>query len=249
MINHTRTLIFVAAAVIATQACGREAGDDRAVETRTNDGTLANVMSADSASERGVALVRVVNAVPMSRELMIRADETHVLPSVKFQGASAYQPIDQTWATFQVGDTVGGTFVPLNTNRELLTNGDRYSLIVLKNQDGTKFETLIVRDQLVQEPGKAAIRIVHAAPGVREVIVRPRGGDDLVNGLDYGEEHAYKMIDPWSGMLEVRADNRNETLLTTPKLNFEAGKAYTLVLSRTAQGKVDLFWFADSPTN
>lgn len=249
MLNHTRSLILVAAAVIATQACGREAGDDRAVETRSEDGTLANAMSADSADERGVALVRVVNAVPMSRELMIRADEMHVLPSVKFQAASAYQPIDQTWAAFQVGDTVGGTFVPLNTNRELLTNGDRYSLIVLKNQDGTKFETLVVRDQLVQEPGKAAIRIVHAAPGVREVIVQPRNGERLVEGLDYGEEHAYKMIDPWSGVLEVRADNRNESLLSTPKMTFEAGKAYTLVLSRNQQGKVNLFWFADSPTS
>lgn len=246
MPNHTRTLALFAAAIIVTQACGREAGDDRTVETRTEDGTLA-AMSADSADERGVALVRVVNAVPMSREMMIRADEMHVLPAVKFRGVSAYQPIDKTWASFQIGDTVAGTFVPLNTNRELLTNGDRYSLIVLKNQEGTNFETLVVRDQLVQEPGKAAIRVVNAAPGLREVIVQPRNAERLVEGLDYGEEASYRTIDPWSGVLEIRADNRNESLITTPKMTFEAGKAYTLVISRTPQGKVDLFWFADSP--
>ncbi|MBL0938105.1 MAG: DUF4397 domain-containing protein [Gemmatimonadaceae bacterium] len=243
----SRTLALLTAAFLST-ACG-ETKSDQAVETQTDDGTLVSAMTPETANAQGSAMVRVVNAVPMSRDLMIRADENHVLPSVKFGKVSDYQSIDQTWASFQVGDTLAGTYTPLTTNREMLTNGERYSLIVLKNEKGDNFETLVVRDQYVQDPTKAAIRVVHAAPGVKEVIVQPRGGERIVEGLDYGEDDAYTMVAPWEGVLEIRADERNTPVLVTPKVSFEAGKAYTLVVSRDAKGKASLFWFADSPQN
>lgn len=247
MMPRTRTYLLLAAATLTTQACNRDR-DDRAVQTQSDAGTLVSSLSPDSADKRGLALIRVANAVPTSRGLVIRSDDTHVLPTVKFGMVGAYQPIDQTWASFQVGDTLGGTFVPLTTNRELLTNGERYTLIVLRNEQGTAFETTVVRDQQVTAPGKASLRFVHAAPGIKEVIVQPRGGAAFVEGLDYGEDYVDREIDPWNGVLEVRADRGTKPLLVTPTANFEAGKAYTVVLTRSAQGKIGLFWYADSPS-
>lgn len=241
-----RNATLVATLMLAAAGCSRDRGDDRTVKTESDAGTLASTLSGDSAARRGVALVRVANAVATTRDLVLRADESHVMPAVKFGTVGAYQPIDETWVSFQVGDTVAGTFVPLNSNRELLTNGDRYTLVVLRNAEGTGFETRIVRDRPAASPGKAAVRFVHAAPGIREVIVQPRGSSPLVEGLDYGDDYVDREIDPWSGVLEVRADQANAPVLVTPKAIFEAGKAYTVVLVRAAKGKVDLFWFADS---
>lgn len=247
MTRASRTLALLTAAFFSTQACSKSADDQQAVETRTDDGTLVSAMTPENADAEGSAMIRVVNAVPLSSDLIVRADEMHSLPSVSYGQVSDYHSIDKTWASFQVGDTVAGTFAPLNTNRALLSNGARYTIVVLKNEQGDSFETRIARDEYVAEPNKVAVRVIHASPGIKEVKVQPRGGEVLVEGLDYGDEESYLQINPWSGVLEVRADERNEPMLVTPKVNFEAGKAYTLVLSRDKKGKVELFWFADAP--
>lgn len=95
----SRTLALLTAAFLST-ACSRDANTDRAVETQTDDGTLVSAMSPDNADSRNSAMVRVVNAVPMSQNLVIRADENRALPSVDYGSVSEYQLIDDTWTTF-----------------------------------------------------------------------------------------------------------------------------------------------------
>jgi len=244
-----RTTAVAVATLLVTQACAKDSQTEKSVETTTSDGQISASMSGDSADKRGVALVRVVNAVPDSKELQIRADDQRMLPMVGFQKVSGYTPIDATWATFQIGGASSAAFLPLNTNREMLTDGHRYTIVVLRSEDGSTYDTRVMKDAIETEAGKARLRVVHAAPGAGEVQIRAKGGETLFEGLDYGDDDGFKSLDPWSGMLEVRSNDGKTLLLSTPKLMLDAGKSYTVVVSRTTAGKLEAFWFEDAQIN
>lgn len=239
----------ILATLIVIQACAKESQTDRAVETSTAEGQLGSSISGDSADDRGVALVRVVNAVPASSDLQVKADDQRLLPMVGFQQVSGYTPIDQSWATFQVGDAGGAAFAPLSTNREMLTDGHRYTLVILRSEDGSTYETRVIKDAIETEVDKARLRVIHAAPGAGEVQIRAKTGETLFDGLDYGDDDGFKSLAPWSGRLEVRSDDGKNLLLSTPEMKLDAGKSYTVVLSRTSEGKLSTFWFEDVQVN
>jgi len=244
-----RNTALAVVTVLATQACAKESQTDRAVETKTADGQLSASISGDSADKRDVALIRVVNAVPASKDLQVRADDQRVLPAVGFQKVSSYTSIDQTWAKFQVGDASGSAFVPLNTNREMLTDGHRYTIVLLRNEDGSGYETRVIKDAIENEVGKARLRVIHAAPGAGEVQVRARSGEALFDGVDYGDDDGFKSIAPWTGILDIKTNDGKTVLLSTPAMTLDAGKSYTVVITRTDKGKLGAFWFEDSQVN
>jgi hypothetical protein len=244
-----RTTALAFATIIATQACAKESQTDQPVETRTADGQLSASISGDSADKRGVALVRVLNAAPTSKDLQVRADDQRMFPAVKFKGVSAYTPIDQTWATFQVGDSSTSAYAPLSTNREILTDGHRYTIVVLRSEDGSKYETKVIKDAIENEAGKARVRVIHAAPGAGEVQVSARNGETLFSDVDYGDEDGFKSIAPWTGMLDIKSKDGKTTLFSTPSMTLDAGKSYTVVVTRSDKGKLEAFWIEDSQVN
>jgi len=174
---HTRSPIALAAAALLLAACGGDAQTDKAVATSTADGSLATSMSGDSADTRGQAMVRVVNASPMTENLIVRSDETHALPAVSYKKVTQYQLIDKNWVKFQVGGMSGGEYLPLETNREMLADGHRYSLIVIRDEQGTGYRTRVLRDEISSDMTRAHLRVIHAAPGIDEVTVIARGGE------------------------------------------------------------------------
>ncbi len=244
-----RTTALALAALFTTQACAKDSQTDKSVETKTADGQLSASISGDSADKRGVALVRVVNAVPTTADLHIRADEQRMLPMVKFQKVSDYTAIDQSWAKFEIGDASGSVFLPLNTNRELLTDGHRYTIVVLSNEDGSGYETRVIKDAIESEAGKSRLRIIHAAPGAGEIQVRARSGETLFDGVDYGDDDGFKSIAPFTGIIDVRTNDGKTVLLSTPAMTMDAGKSYSVVITRSAKGKLGAFWFEDTQVN
>ncbi|MEO6445298.1 MAG: DUF4397 domain-containing protein [Gemmatimonadaceae bacterium] len=239
------TSMLVTAAVLA--ACGRDAQTDEAVTTRTADGEASTSISGDLADKRGEALVRVVNAVSGAKGLSVRADETHALPTVDYKAVSPYQPIDKTWVSFQVSGESNGAYMPLETNREMLVDGHRYTMVVMREADGDAYRTRIVRDNISDDMSKAHLRVIHAASGVDEVDVVARGGDKLFEGVNFSSEAGFKDLDPWKGTLEIRTEDGNKLLLTVPNVNLQAGRSYSIVLTRGAQGKLEAVRFEDMP--
>jgi hypothetical protein len=202
-------------------------------------------MSGDSADKRGVALVRVVNAVPNAARLVVRADRDHQLKAAEFEHVTDYQPIDRNWVTFEVGTGTDTVFRPLATNREMLTDGFRYTIVVMR--DSAKgFETRVLRDEISADSTRAFLRVIHAARGTDEVNVVRRGGDTLMDGVNFASEAGYKAMEPWTGTLEFRTESGNKLLHSIPNLSLQAGRSYTIVLTRTAAGKVESFRFDDS---
>lgn len=235
--------IFVAALFAA--ACARDAQTEKEVTTQGANGEASTSISGDSADKRGQALVRVVNAVPQLNALRVRADSTHVLPTVDYKGVTPYQAIDQNWVSFQVNANPDGTYEPLEANREVLSDGHRYTMIVMRDRDAKGFQTRVVRDDISDDKTRAHLRVIHAAQGIDEIKVVARGGNELFSGINFTSEAGFKDMAPWAGALEFRAEDENRLLLTSPKLDLKAGRSYTIVLSRGNKGELEAFWFED----
>jgi Domain of unknown function (DUF4397) len=248
MMPFMRATAVAAAFAIMLTGCKGETQTDRPVTT-DGPGTAASTSaSGDSADKVGMAMVRVVNAAPESQGLVIRTDEAHALPPADFKKITPYLMIDKTWATFQVRGTPASNYEPLETNRELLTDGHRYSVIVMRDDKGQAFRTRVVRDDISDDMTTAHVRVIHAAAGIDEVNVIAKGAEKLFDGVNFTSEEGFKDVAPWSGSLEIRTESGNRLLGTIPNVELKAGKSVTIVLTRDRSGKLDSFWFEDSQT-
>ena len=237
-------------AATALFASCRDAQTEEQVTTKTSTGEVGTSMSGDSADKRGVALVRVVNAAPTNKALVVRADAQHALTEAGFKEVTSYQPIDRNWVTFEVGTTGDSAFEPLATNREMLTDGHRYTIVVMRDSGSKGYETRVLRDEISDDKSQAFLRVIHAARGVGEVNVVQRGVEGtLLDGVNFTMEGGYRGLKPWSGTLEIRTEDGNRLVHSIPSMKLEAGHSYTIVLTRGAGGRVESIRFDDSPVN
>lgn len=242
-----QTLRLIGSLVAATAlftAC-RDAQTEKKVTTRTSTGEADVSMSGDSADKRGLALVRVVNTVPTVNRLIVRADQDHQLTAAEYRKVTEYQPIDRNWVTFEISASGDSAFAPLATNREMLTDGNRYTIVVMRDSAGG-FETRVLRDEISDDTTRAFLRIIHAARGVDEVNVVQRGADTLLDGVNFTMEAGYRAVEPWTGTLEIRSESGNRLLHSIPNVALQAGHSYTIVLTRNAAGRLGSFRFDDS---
>ncbi len=239
---RTPVVLFGAAMMVA---CGGDAQTEGEVTTEMADGTVATSMSGDAADERNVALLRVVNAAPDLGELRIRGDNMRQLPAVGYQKVSEYQTIDDNWNRFEVSGAADGTYGPLETNREMMTDGFRYTMIVLRENDGAELTTRILRDEISSDNSKAHVRVIHAAPGTDEIKVVAQGGETLFSGVNFGNDGGFEDVNPWSGTLQFRSEDGDREVLTLPNVTLEAGTSYTIVVTRKRPSGVEAFWFSD----
>lgn len=246
MRSTQQSIGVLAALVVSLGACGtKEAQTDEQVQTKTSAGEASTSISGDSADKRGQALVRVVNAVPAMYGLTVRSDDAHMLPSVDYKKVTAYTPIDKNWPTFEVGGQPGTPYAPVETNREMLTDGFRYTMVVMPGADGVGFQTRVIRDDISDDQTKAHLRVIHAAEGVDEVNVIAKGGERLFDGINFKSEAGFKDVNPWNGTLEFRTENDKTLLGTLANVNLRGGQSYTVVLARGKNGKLEPFWFED----
>jgi hypothetical protein len=246
MTSVSRTVWVLAAGAAAAACTGKDVQTDDSVATATSEGAMSSSISGDSADKRGVALVRVVNAAPAASSLSVRSDEMRQFGAVSYMDVTPYKPIDGTWVAFEVTGSAGGTYVPLTTNREMLTDGHRYTLVVMPTSDGASFETRILRDEISDDPARAQLRVIHAVPGVDEIDVVKRGGDEIFGDVNYSVEAGFKALEPWRGTIEIRNADGGKVLSTVPDAYLEGGKSYTVVVTKKANGSYDAFWFQDS---
>lgn len=242
-------LAVVAIMPLTLASCSKGAQSDKSIETQSATGDMSASISGDSADKSGVALVRVLNAVSGGKTIQVRADDQRMFPSVEFEKATNYTPIDKMWLTFAVGEGGASPFTPLNTNREFLTDGHRYTIVVLRTEDGAEYDSRVIRDDIVNEPGKARVRVIHAAAGVGKLKVQTTSGETFFDGIGFGDTDGFKSFAPMKGALEIRSTDGNKVLFTTDPLAFDAGKSYTVVLSRSAAGKPFAFWIEDAAVN
>ena len=246
MTSLFRNFTGLAATALLFSACSRDSQTDKAVETDGPGMAASTSVSGDSADKSGTALVRVINAASSSSQLIVRTDEMHAMPTVDYKQVTPYHQIDKNWVTFEVRGTPTGSYEQLETNRELLTDGHRYSLIVMRDDEGKTYRTRVVRDDISSDTSSAHVRVIHAAVNTGEVNVLAGAGNTLFDGVNFTSEAGYKDVQPWSGTMEFRTEDGNRLLLSMPNVSFQRGMSYTIVLARGKTGKLETFWFEDS---
>ena len=245
--KFTKAAVALFTVSILAVACSSDAKTEDPMATKTSTGDSTSSMSAGQADRASLALVRFVNAVPASASLIVRADSAHVMPGVAYKEVTPFQALDKTWVKFEVGGMNNGPFMALATNREMLMDGNRYTMILMRDKAGTGYDTRVLKDNISSDSMQAHLRIVHAAAGFETVNVSAKGGASLMDGVSFQTESSFKDVIPWTGTVEIRSDKGKQVLLSIPNVALTAGSANTIVLTRTAAGKVESFWFVDKP--
>ena len=216
------------------------AGCEKRTAADDNDGVVAS-----DSSREGSSMVRLVNAAPSDAAVDVFADDTPVFSGVAYKAVTPYQNFKDNLVTLALrptGAAAGDTTEPLAENREMLANGDRYTVVVLPaDEDGKPTLRVLEEPTDSGEAGKARIRFVNAAQGLEtfDVFV-PGSTDAFFDDVDFRTEAGFKDMDAGSGQIIVRADDNGPVLLTLPERTFEAGKTYTFILTNKTAGSKEL---------
>jgi hypothetical protein len=232
---------LAALALVAVIAgCEKQEARDR------DDGVVAS-----DSSREGSSMVRLVNAVPSDAALDVFADDSAVFSGVAYKTVTPYQNLKDNLVTLKLrstGAVPGDSAEPLAQNREMLANGDRYTVIVLPAEGDDKPILRVLEEPTDSgEAGKARIRFVNAAIGVEtfDVFV-PGNNEAFFDDVDFRTEAGFKDMDAGSGQIVVRGDDGGPVLLTLPERSYEAGKTYTFVLTRkTTAGELEVVTIED----
>jgi hypothetical protein len=224
--------------------CSKDAETDRAVTSRTSAGDSSQSMSGVTADRRGEALVRIANAVPGSSGLVVSADDQRSLTPVDYRAVSAYQPIDKAWSTFRMGGA-GTEVAPMETNRELLTDGFRYTMVVMRKPDGPGYRTRIIRDDISPDSSTARVRVIHAAADVGEIDVLNKAGETVFGGINFASEAGYTSLPPQTAELRIVLEGGRRPLQQLAPVALLGGHSYTIIIAGTRTA-AQSFWIDDA---
>jgi hypothetical protein len=230
---------ILAGGVVLLAAGCTERRDTGAVTTGGDTAAAAS----EALESRDLALVRVVNAIPGTPELVIFAGDSAAFSGVAYKKASDFREIPDDRFNFKLGSRDN----PLAENRENLEGGERYTIVAMPDAGGADKRNLrVLDDDFKTVPAdKARVRVINAIPGDMEISVFVRGREDpLFDGINFKSEAGWNEIDPLAGTLEIRPEGKKNVLASQPNVKFEGGKSYTFVVSGRA-AKPDLIKVED----
>jgi len=238
----TRAAMCGAALLATLAACGGKT--DTPVVTTTAEGA-ATSPAGESAAKSGTSMVRLVNAIPGGATVNVTGDDKALFDNVGAKDITTYAQVKDNMVAFRLRGA--GKDSVLADNSESLLDGNRYTILALTDDKGN-VKLKVMRDEVVPDAGKARIRVINAVPGLDDIAVAWTGQKDALFGdVDYGAEAGYKDIDPVTSALEIRRTDKGPRLVSVKSQKFEAGKAYTIVLTGT-KTKVETIVFDDAVT-
>jgi hypothetical protein len=211
-------------------ACN-ETRDTGTVTSRAG-GKTTRAPPAETVEERDKALVRVVNGIP-GGPVTVWAGDSAAFSGVGYKSASPYREIPDNMFDFQIR-TGGAGSEALAHNREKLQDGGHYTIVALPAEDAQNERNLRVLDDDLKPitNGKARVRFINGMAGDTDVDVFVSGREEpLFDGVNFKMEAGWKEVDPASGTLVVRPDAKSTRLASLAKVQLEAGKSYTFVLT------------------
>jgi len=228
---------------LALLAACSGAKTEKPVVTNAADTTVS--ASGVDAARRGKSMVRLVNAVPGAAAVDLSADDKSVFTAVAYKAVTPYAEIGDNMVKMKL---LGAGGAPLADNAETMTDGYRYTVVALPKKDGG-VQLKVVRDEVVPDSGKVKLRVIHAAPGLGEIdVLVPGQKDPLFDNVNYGMEAGYKDVKPMTGVIEIRGEHGSAPI-RIKSMKYEAGKAYTVVVSGPAGQKAEVTVFDDTATS
>jgi uncharacterized protein DUF4397 len=225
--------VFAAGAIVLTAAC-KEARDTGAVTSKSG-GTTSSAPSSEAVEELGLALVRVVNALPGGGPISVSAGDSTAFGAVTYKMATPYREIPDDAFKFKLRvDAAETGSEPLAVNRENLKKGGHYTIIAMPDQGGAdKANMRLLDDELKPvTDGKARVRFLNAVPGDQDVDLILRGrAEPLFDGVNFKTEAGWREVEPLGGALEVRPDGKETVLARLSNVKLDSSRSYTFVLS------------------
>ncbi len=166
----------------------------------TVDGATSTAPSPAAARQEQKTLLRFINATGSPKDLYFQ--DVLAFRNAESAGVTSYlalpSPRGDAHHELKLYDSSNPVGTPLMTDSEPETNGHRYTVLALR--DHGKYSLTMIPDQLKPPaPGKARLRVIHAAPGVDKMDV-----SGISSGLSFGRFTEYKEIDPATVEVAVR---------------------------------------------
>lgn len=227
MFRELRAGMLASGAILLAAACNTNR-DTGAVTSKTSEGTT-NAPASETMDNKGLALVRVINAIPGNAAVIFAGDST-AFSGVAYKTATGFQKIPDDRFNFKLGSPDH----PLAENHENLSGGGHYTIVAMPDQGGADKRNLrVLDDELKPVPtDKARVRVINAIPSDLEISAYVRGrADPLFDGINFKSEAGWKEIDPIAGTLEIRPQGKKNVLTSLPNVKLEGGKSYTFVVA------------------
>jgi len=130
---------------------------------------------------------------------------------------------------------------PFAQDAQVMTDGERYTVLAVASDDGQGLDLETVRDdQRLVDLGRARVRVINAAPqqGKLDVLVEATG-EALFTGLGFKAWGSFREIDPGQPTILVTTPSRR-VLLRLPHLRLRGGRSLTLVLIHPSANSMEL---------
>lgn len=232
MTNLRRTELAACGAAITLLlcACGSNKTTEQASETKSAAGT-SQAPSGEAAKQIDRALVRFANATPASATLYF--GDNSEFGDVAHGTVTPYKQLPAERHDFKLR-TSEAAGEPLATNSEGLSAGKHYTVLAVETSHGNpaKYDLTVFDDDLsAPDPGKAKLRVIHAAPGVKDVdIYSKTSAEALITGASFDHATGYKQVDPAIAELDVRQNGSKKNELKVRELKLSPGHLYTVLL-------------------
>lgn len=241
---------FILAAGLGTLLVLGVACSSKTAETSpvaSSDAGKGTAPAADTAKKADNALVRFVNATPSSKDLAF-GDNTP-FSGVKSDDVTAYESVPAERHDFKLF-VQGDTAKAMATNSEGLTAGKHYTVLAVTEKDGSFTLNPVSDDLTPPDPGKAKVRVINLAPGIKDVDLYSSAKKNAVisgAGLDHPTD--YSQVAPADSTLEIRNSMSKRQAEPVKDLQLEAGKLYTILVFGDRKGKLKVKTIEDVFTN
>jgi hypothetical protein len=195
-------------------------------------------------AKRDQALVRFVNADPRIPAADLWFGDNRVFSNIAYKGATAYAALPDDRAMFRLRSVGGGR--DLASNSEGLSQGGRYTIVAMRNPDGSARLTAVSDNLSAPPDGKAKIRMINGASRAGELSLAASGEDSkIVDDLDFGNSSGFKEVETAKGY-EVRREDTKAAAIRLTGLRIEPGHIYTIVV--TGEQMLDAIHIEDQLT-
>jgi hypothetical protein len=185
---------------------------------------------ATPAPATGTAQVRVAHFSPDAPGVDVYLDGERALSNVTYNTTSEYQPVPAGShdVTLRVAGSRPSADPVVDTEVDL-TAGRAYTIAGLGPADG--LEAGVFEDDLSSPPpGRAKVRVIHAAVGTGKLDVTATGGPALASDVRFMTAAPYMMVPPGRYGITVADGDDGTRLLAVPDVDVGGGVVYSIVV-------------------
>ncbi len=213
-------------------------------------GILAALLASGcrtGSQDDGAASVRLINAVPDAGGLDVSVDGKRVWSREQFHSSTGYKNVSA--GTYPVQIDAEGPGTTLLTKSLMLGKRQRYTLLAL-GQAGrggapARVQVLPEEAKTALPPGKAALRLINAAPGTAAVdlVVNTIVG---LKSVGYGRRSAPLLLASGHYTVQLAVPGAALMLGGPVSLDLAPGQSYTLIaMGRTSNQSLSLEVYPD----